>query len=112
MSEPVPSSADLDSESFRRHGHQVIDWIADFLADPERYPVMPPTQPGDVRNALPSSPPEHGEPMDRILADFQSVIAPNSTQWNHPSFFAYFATTGSGPGILAEALCAALNNNA
>ena len=103
---------DLDPEEFRRHGHEVVDWIAGFLAAPERYPVLARVKPGDVRGALPAAAPEGPEPLDRIFADFERVILPGITHWNHPGFFAYFAISGSAPGILGELLCAALNVNA
>lgn len=112
MTDNNSAALDLDPEAFRRYGYEVIDWIADFIADPEQYPVVPPTRPGEVKQALPPAPPQHGEPMERMLADFRSLIVPNTTQWNHPDFFAYFAITGSAPGILGETLAAALNNNA
>lgn len=105
-------SGDMDPEAFRRHGHAVIDWIADYLAHPEAWPVLPRVSPGDVRAALPASPPDRAEPMEDILADFDRLIAPATTHWNHPGFFAYFSVSGSGPGILGEALAAALNVNA
>ncbi|HEX7119913.1 MAG TPA: pyridoxal-dependent decarboxylase [Longimicrobiales bacterium] len=103
---------DMDPEAFRRYGHAVIDWIAEYLAHPERWPVLPHVAPGDVRAALPAEPPAHPEPMPELLADFDRLIAPATTHWNHPGFMAYFAITGSGPGILGELLAAALNANA
>jgi aromatic-L-amino-acid decarboxylase len=69
-------------------------------------------QPGDIRAALPASAPETGEPFDAILADFERVIVPGLTHWNHPGFFGYFAITASAPGVLAEFLSAALNQQA
>jgi aromatic-L-amino-acid/L-tryptophan decarboxylase len=98
-------------EEFRRFGHEVVDWIADYLAHPERYPVLPKMSPGDLIDALPSKGPEKPEPMERILADFQQLIVPAMTHWNHPGFMAYFANTSPGPGILGEMLAAALNGN-
>jgi aromatic-L-amino-acid/L-tryptophan decarboxylase len=103
---------DLDPAEFRRRGHEVVDWIAGFLAAPERHPVLARVKPGDVRGALPPTAPEAPEPLDRVLADFERVILPGITHWNHPGFFAYFAISGSAPGILGELLCAALNVNA
>ncbi|HEY3382958.1 MAG TPA: pyridoxal-dependent decarboxylase [Vicinamibacterales bacterium] len=100
---------DMDPEVFRREGHRIVDWIAEYFAHPERYPVLSRVKPGDVRRALPTHAPESGEPFDAILADFERVIVPGITHWNHPGFFAYFAITGSGPGVLAELLSAALN---
>ena len=102
-------AGDMDPEEFRRHGHRVVDWIAGFLAHPERHPVLSRAAPGDVRRALPSSAPAQGEPFDRIFGDFERIIVPGLTHWNHPGFFAYFAISGSGPGILGEMLAAGLN---
>lgn len=109
---PNHAPGDVDAEDFRRHGHAVIDWIAEFLRDPAAYPVLPQVALGAVRAALPASPPQGPEPMDAVLADFARIIVPGSAQWNHPSFFGYFAISGSAPGVLAEALAAALNVNA
>ena len=101
----------LDPEQFRAYGKQVIDWIADYLANAERYPVLAQVKPGDVKSRLASSPPSAPEPMDAVLADFERVIMPGITHWNHPGFFAYFSISGSAPGILGELLTAALNVN-
>ena len=105
-------SPDMSPEEFRRYGHQVVDWIARYLDDPGRYPVLAQVSPGDVAAQLPLDAPERGEPMDEVLADFERVVVPGVTHWNHPGFFAYFGITGSGPGILGEMLAAALNVNA
>jgi aromatic-L-amino-acid decarboxylase len=102
----------VTSDEFRVHGHALVEWIADYLADPERYPVLPRVSPGDVRRALPEAAPEAGEPFEQIFADFERVIVPALTHWNHPGFFAYFAITASEPGVLAEFLSAALNQQA
>jgi aromatic-L-amino-acid decarboxylase len=102
----------VNSDEFRTHGHALVEWIAEYLANTERYPVLPRVAPGDVRRALPSAAPEQGEPFEQIFADFERVIVPAVTHWNHPGFFAYFAITASEPGILAEFLSAALNQQA
>lgn len=92
--------------------HRTADLIADYLERVGDYPVLPPVSPGDVGRALPEAPPEQPEPVDRLLDDYRRLIEPNVTHWNHPGFLAYFAISGSGPGILGEALAAGLNVNA
>jgi aromatic-L-amino-acid decarboxylase len=100
---------DMDPEEFRREAHRVVDWIADYFANPERYPVLSQVRPGEIRAALPAAAPEHGDSFDAILEDFQRILLPGITHWNHPNFFAYFAISGSAPGVIAEMLSAALN---
>jgi len=103
---------DMPPEKFQEYGHQIVDWIARYLDDGERYPVLSRVRPGGIRAALPNSPPDDGEPLDEVLKDFDEIVIPGITHWNHPAFFAYFAITGSAPGILGEFLAAALNVNA
>ncbi len=98
-------------DEFRRYGHQVVDWIAAFLEHPERYPVLSKMKPGELIDALPARGPEQGEAMSAILADFEKLIVPGMTHWNHPGFMAYFANSSPGPAILGEMLAAALNGN-
>ena len=100
---------DMDPEEFRRHAHRLADWIADYFADPGRYPVLARIAPGDIKSALPAEAPRDGESFERMFADFEKILLPGITHWNHPAFFAYFAITGSAPGVLAEFLSAALN---
>ena len=102
----------MDAAEFRQHGHEIIDWIADYLDHSDRYPVMSPCRPGDIRALIPDAAPEEGEPMDRIFADFQRDIVPGVTHWNHPRFFAYFPANNSAPSILGELLSAGLGINA
>lgn len=87
-------------------------WAAAYLEDVREEPVLSRARRGQLRAALPAQAPEHGEPLDAILDDFERLVLPGITHWNHPRFFAYFGITGSAPGILAELLCAALNVNA
>ena len=109
MTEDRSPFGDMDPEAFRREAHRVADWIADYLANPARYPVLARVKPGEIASALPSHAPDDGESFDAIFADFERVVLPGITHWNHPGFFAYFAISGSAPGILAEFLSAALN---
>ena len=98
-------------EDFRRAGHETVDWIAEYLSNVADMPVLAQTKPGDLLDALPKSGPEKGEPFDAILRDFDRLVMPAVTQWNHPRFFAYFSCTGSTPAILGDMLAAALNTN-
>jgi aromatic-L-amino-acid decarboxylase len=102
---------DLPPEEFRQFAHQLVDWVADYLEQIEKYPVLPNVDPGDIRARLPQAPPRSGESMEKILTDVDTIIMPGMTHWNHPDFFAYFSITGSGPGILGELLSAAFNIN-
>lgn len=101
----------MSPEEFRAAAHQTVDWIADYLRDIRQYPVTPSVEPGDITARLPSQGPEHGEPMEKILEDFRTLIVPGLTHWNHPRLFGYFSISASGPGILGEMLAAALNVN-
>jgi aromatic-L-amino-acid decarboxylase len=87
-------------------------WIDAYYANPRRFPVLSRAQPGDLRAALPSLAPEEAEPFERIFADFERLIVPGITHWNHPRFFAYFAISGAPIAVVAEALAAALDVNA
>ncbi len=86
--------------------------MADYLAGVGSLPVLAQVRPGEVRGQLPDRPPEAGEDLRAVLADFRDIVIPGITHWNHPAFFAYFSVSGSGPGILGEMLAAALNVNA
>lgn len=101
----------MPAEEFRKYGHKLVDWAADYLENVERLPVLPDIQPGDIRRSLPSVPPQTPEPMEQILADVDRLIMPGMTHWNHPRFHAYFNSSASSPGILAELLSAAFNAN-
>ncbi len=109
--DPTVSAGDLPPQEFHAALHRVADMIHEYVAHAGRYPVVPAMQPGGLRARLPGSPPVDAEPLARLLDDYQTLIEPNSTHWNHPGFMGYFAITASAPGILAEALAAALNNN-
>ena len=93
---------------FRRHGHDVVDWIADYLERVETFPVLSPARPGEIRASLPANPPMQGEAFDAILADIDKLILPGITHWQSPNFFAYFPGNGSGPAILGDLLSSGL----
>jgi aromatic-L-amino-acid decarboxylase len=112
LAQQSDATGDMDGEAFRRYGHQVVDWIADYLAGAGKYPVLAQTTPGALRRLLPDHPPLHPEAMEDILADFEQLVLPGITHWNSPGFMAYFGITASGPGILGEMLASALNVNA
>ena len=103
---------DMPDEEFRAAGHALVDWIADYLQHAERYPVLAQVQPGQIAGSLPAQAPEQGEPFGDILADVERVIVPGLTHWNSPTFFAYFSICASGPGVLADFLAAAFNQQA
>jgi aromatic-L-amino-acid decarboxylase len=98
-------------EDFRRAGHEAVDWIAQYLETVADSPVLAQVKPGQLFDSLPSSAPEQGESFAAIMRDFDRLVMPAVTQWNHPRFFAYFACTGSTPAVLGEMLAAALNTN-
>ena len=105
------NTGDMPVEEFRKYGHQLIDWIADYFKNIESYPVLPKINPGDIKSSLPKTPPVSGESMEEIFKDIGKRIMPGITHWNHPNFMAYFNSTSSGPGVLAELLSAAFNAN-
>jgi len=98
----------MNAEEFRKHGHQVVDWVADYLENIEQYPVKSQVNPGDIAAALPMLPPEQGEPFEQLLSDVEEKILPGITHWQHPNFHAYFNANGSYASILAELITAAI----
>ena len=101
-------TAHMTPDEFRKHGHQVVDWIADYYEQVERYPVLSQVEPGAIRAGLPPAPPEQGEGFDAVLRDLDEVILPGITHWQHPSFFAYFPANATGPAILGDLLASGL----
>jgi len=95
--------------SFREDGVAAVDWVASYLEGVRDLPVLAQVEPGAIRAALPISPPEEPEPFASVLRDLDTVLMPGITHWQSPRFFAYFATTGAEPGVLAELLVAGLN---
>jgi aromatic-L-amino-acid decarboxylase len=101
---------DPHPSSFRDDGAAALEWVASYLERLRELPVLARADPGEIRAALPPSPPEHGEPFSDVLRDVEEILLPGVTHWQSPRFFGYFAVTGSEPGILGELLTAALNN--
>jgi aromatic-L-amino-acid decarboxylase len=101
----------MTDAEYKEWGRRFLDWTADYLGHPERNAVLSQVRPGDVRRQLPELPPIRSESFEAVLKDLDRIILPGLTHWNHPSFFAYFANTGSEPGIFGELLTAALNVN-
>jgi aromatic-L-amino-acid decarboxylase len=98
----------MNKEQFKKYGYEIIDWVADYLENVEKYPVKSTVQPGDIKSHLPSYPPEHPEEMGKILEDFKKIIIPGLTHWQHPGWFAYFPSNNSPASILGELLSAGL----
>jgi aromatic-L-amino-acid decarboxylase len=98
----------MTPEEFRKHGHAVVDWIADYYARIESYPVLSRAEPGQVRASLPGTPPSKGESFDAILGDIEKLILPGITHWQSPNFFAFFPANASGPAILGDLLSSGL----
>ncbi len=103
----------MDSgDALRDDLNRVAEWIGRYYEHPERYRVLPDVKPGDVAAALPAEAPESAEPLERILDDFERIVVPATTHWNHPRFFAYFATSAAPAAVAAEALAATLDMKA
>ncbi|SCX50518.1 aromatic-L-amino-acid decarboxylase [Klenkia marina] len=98
----------MTPDEFRRHGHEVVDWVADHMARVESLPVRSQVAPGDVRAALPASAPEQGGSVADVLADLERVVVPGLTHWQHPGFYGYFPANTSGPSVLGDLVSSAL----
>jgi len=98
----------MDKDEFRQFGYRFVDWVADYLTGIEEYPVLSKVKPGEIRSRLPAQPPIQGESLEGVFEDFQNIILPGITHWQHPSWFAYFPANNSPPSILAELLTAGI----
>jgi aromatic-L-amino-acid decarboxylase len=105
---PDEKSFHMTSEEFRRHGHAMVDWIADYHQRVESFPVLSRVEPGELRASLPASPPEKGEDFAAIFGDLEKLILPGITHWQSPNFFAYFCTGASAPSVLGDLLSSGL----
>ncbi len=102
---------DMPPEELRKNLHHAADIVADYFEEITDYPVLPWVEPGEIKNKISETPPVEGEDFEKIFKDFNEIILPGATHWNHPGFHAYFNSTSSAPGIIAELLSAALNQN-
>lgn len=98
----------MNIEEFRKNAHETIDWMADYFKNVEEFPVRSNSNPGDIYDKLPLSPPEKGEPYENLIRDLDKIIIPGITHWQSPLFFAYFNANNSFPSILAEMITATL----
>ncbi len=98
----------MDSDEFKRYGYRFVDWLAEYMDGVEKYPVHQPVEPGDIKDNLPENAPLKGEPLEDVFQDFQEIILPGITHWQHPFWFAYFPANNSPPSVLAEFLTAGL----
>jgi aromatic-L-amino-acid decarboxylase len=111
MSQPK-NSGDMPKEDFRRFGHEIVDWIADYFERMEDLPVLSQNEPNDLKNALPRSAPPQGEDFAEVLKDVEKLILPAVTHWNHPNFHGLFSTSTSSVGVFGEMLAAAFDMKA
>jgi aromatic-L-amino-acid decarboxylase len=104
----MSDSFHMTPEEFRRHGHALVDWVADYMARVPELPVQSQVEPGDVRALLPTAAPEEPEPFEDLVRDLDAVVLPGITHWQSPGWFAYFPANTSPPSVLAELVTAAL----
>jgi len=92
----------MTPDEFREAGHRLIDWIADYRAAVERFPVMARTEPGAIKQQLPAHPPTEPERFDALLRDLDAIVVPGLSHWQHPGFFGYFPSNGSLASVLGD----------
>jgi aromatic-L-amino-acid/L-tryptophan decarboxylase len=98
----------MNSDEFRRVGHELIEWIASYRDRMETLPVMSPVSPGDIAQQLPAEAPIRGEGLDDIVQELDRIVMPGITHWNHPGFFAYFPSNSDLSAVLGDIACAGL----
>lgn len=98
----------MTPEEFRRYGHEIVDWIADYRSKISSYPVMSKVEPGAVRAMLPAAPPEQPEQFQDVMRDIDSIIVPGLSHWQHPRFFGYFPSNGDLSSVLGDYLSTGL----
>src|SRR4051794_31629604 len=104
----MPASFHMTPDEFRRHGHELVEWVAGYLERVGELPIAAAVEPGEIRSKLPEAAPEDPEPFEALLADLDQVVLPGITHWQSPGWFAYFPANVSGPSILAELASAGL----
>ncbi|TAL79300.1 MAG: aspartate aminotransferase family protein [Bacteroidetes bacterium] len=98
----------MTPDEFRKHAHELVDWMAGYMENVESYPVKSSVAPGEIFSKIPDHPPAHPEPFDTLIKDIDSIIIPGITHWQSPNFYAYFPANASPPSILSEMLIATL----
>lgn len=98
----------MSPDEFRKYGKEMIDWIADYYENLEKYPVLSQVNPGDIKKQIPGFPPTEGQPFAEIMADVNKIVMPGITHWQSPNFFAYFPSNSSGPSVLGDLLSSGL----
>jgi len=98
----------MTPDEFRKLGHEIVDWIADYRARVGDLPVMSRVAPGSIRAQLPAAPPEAPERFDAVLRDLETVILPGLSHWQHPDFFGYFPSNGELSSVLGDYLSTGL----
>ena len=109
---PAVDLGDMPVEEFRRHGYEIVDWIADYFENLEDFPVLSKIEPNSLRDSLPKTAPENGEDFSDVIKDVEKLILPAVTHWNHPNFHGLFSTSTSSVGIFGEMLTAAFDMKA
>jgi aromatic-L-amino-acid decarboxylase len=104
----VPDDLHMTPDEFRRHGHEVVEWVASYMERVGELPIAPAVRPGEIRGRLPDAAPEEPEPFAALLRDLDEVVLPGITHWQSPGWFAYFPANASPPSILAELVSAGL----
>jgi aromatic-L-amino-acid/L-tryptophan decarboxylase len=98
----------MTTDEFRKHAHELVEWMASYMENVENYPVKSSVEPGEIFNKIPDNPPEHSESFDQVMMDFDRILMPGITHWQNPNFFAYFPSNTSPSSILAEMLTSTL----
>src|SRR4030042_31097 len=99
----------MTPDEFRKHAHELVEWMAGYLENVEKYPVRSQVAPGDIFKQIPDKAPSDPQPFGQLMKDFDEIIMPGITHWQNPNFFAYFPANSSPPSILAEMIIATIS---